>query len=108
VELCKSFLSHFIGNRTRHKSATYLLTVKQESNESLRSYIAQFNEKNLTIDGPGMRVVLLTLLGGIWPHIPFMAKVARKLPQHLDELTAKGEEFINVEEFIKAFVEQAK
>jgi hypothetical protein len=37
-----------------------------------------------------------------------MAEVARKPPQHLEELMAKAEEFINAGETIKAFTNQAK
>ena len=42
-ELSITFVSHFIGARTYRKSSYHLLTIKQSSQESLRSYVQSFN-----------------------------------------------------------------
>jgi hypothetical protein len=106
AELGKSFLSHFIGNRQRRRPATYLLIVKQELNESLIIWLDSTKKNSLLTTqmkghtaSPSERDMALQ---------PFMEKVARKLPQHLEELMVKAEEFINTEETIKAFTKQAK
>ena len=42
-ELSIAFVSHFIGARTYRKLSYHLLTVKQGSLESLKSYVQRFN-----------------------------------------------------------------
>ena len=39
IELSIAFVSHFIGARTYKKPSYHLLTIKQSSQESLRSYV---------------------------------------------------------------------
>jgi len=73
----------------------------------LEHFIACFNREKLTVDDPDERVVLPALLGEIWPHSPFMAKLARRTPTTISNFGTKAEEFINVEKTIKAFAEQA-
>ena len=43
TELFVAFVSHFIGARTYRKPSYHLLTIKQSSQESLRSYVQRFN-----------------------------------------------------------------
>ena len=49
-ELSIAFVSHFIGARTYRKLSYHLLTIKQSSQESLRSYVQRFNAKSLKVD----------------------------------------------------------
>ena len=50
TELSIAFISHFIGARTYMKPNYHLLTIKQSSQESLRSYVQRFNAKSLKVD----------------------------------------------------------
>ena len=43
TELSIAFVSHFIGARTHRKPSYHLLTIKQNSQESIRSYVQRFN-----------------------------------------------------------------
>ena len=54
-ELSRSFVSHFIGGRRHQKPATHLLSIKQGSSESLRSYLTRFNEEVLQVEEPNDR-----------------------------------------------------
>ena len=47
IELSIAFVSHFIGARTYKKPSHHLLTIKQSSQESLRSYVQRFNAESL-------------------------------------------------------------
>ena len=47
-----AFVSHFIGARTYRKPSYHLLTIKQGSQESLRSYVQRFNVESLKVDIP--------------------------------------------------------
>ena len=52
TELSIAFVSHFIEARTYMKPSYHLLTIKQSSQESLRSYIQRFNVESLKVDIP--------------------------------------------------------
>ena len=49
-ELSIAFVSHFIGARTYRKPSYHLLIIKQNSQESLRSYVQRFNAESLKVD----------------------------------------------------------
>ena len=51
-ELSIAFVSHFIRARTYRKPSYHLFTVKQGSQESLKSYVQRFNAESLKIDIP--------------------------------------------------------
>ena len=51
-ELSIAFVSHFIGARTYRKPSYHLLTVKQGSQEILKSYVQRLNAESLKIDVP--------------------------------------------------------
>ena len=50
TELSIAFVSHFIGARMYRKPSYHLLTIKQSSQESLRSYVQRFNTEWLKVD----------------------------------------------------------
>ena len=50
IELSIAFVSHFIGARTYGKPSYHFLTIKQNSQESLRSYVQRFNAESLKVD----------------------------------------------------------
>ena len=50
TELSIAFISHFIGARTYRKPSYHILTIKQSSQESLRSYVHRFNTVSLKVD----------------------------------------------------------
>ena len=48
-ELSIAFVSHFIGARTYRNPSYHLLTIKQGSQETLKSYVQRFNAESLKI-----------------------------------------------------------
>ena len=50
TELSITFLSHFIGARTYRKPSYHLLTIKQSSQENLRSYVQRFNTELIKVN----------------------------------------------------------
>ena len=50
TELSIAFVSHFIIARTYMKLSYYLMTIKQSSQEWLRSYVQRFNTGSLKVD----------------------------------------------------------
>ena len=52
TKLSITFFSLFIGARTYRNPSYHLLTIKQNSQESLRSYVQRFNAESLKVDIP--------------------------------------------------------
>ena len=49
-DLSKLFVNNFIGGQRHKRLSSSLLTIEQEENESLQSFITRFNRKALTMD----------------------------------------------------------
>ena len=64
-ELSIAFVSHFIRARTYRKSSYHLLTIKQDSQESLRSYVQRFNAESLKVDIPDEKFAITVFIVGL-------------------------------------------
>ena len=64
-ELSIVFVSHFIGSRTYRKPSYHLLTIKQSSQESLRSYVQRFNAESLKVDILDEKFVITAFIAGL-------------------------------------------
>jgi hypothetical protein len=101
-ELSKIFLTKFLAFRTKKKPSRYLLSLHQQSNESLKEFMAQFNREKVTVEDPTEDMIFATIYQGISPEEPLMKKLVWKQPSSLQGLMDKVEEFINQEETLKA------
>ena len=64
-ELSIAFVSRFIGARTYRKPSYHLLTVKQGSQESLKSYVQRFDAESLKIDVPDEKFAITAFIAGL-------------------------------------------
>ena len=64
-ELSIAFVSYFIGARTYRKPSYHLLTIKQSSQESLRSYVQRFNAESLKVDIPNEKFAITAFITGL-------------------------------------------
>ena len=97
-ELSIAFVSHFIGARTYRKPSYHLLTVKQGSQESLKSYVQRFNAESLKIDIPDERFAITTFIAGLGVQSKDLMFSISKNPQaSMAEVLAKAEKYINGE-----------
>ena len=62
TELSIAFVSHFIGARTYKKPSYHLLTIKQSSQESMRSYVQRFNAESLKVDIPDEKFTITAFI----------------------------------------------
>ena len=98
-ELSIAFISHFIGARTYRKSSYHLLTVKQGSQESLKSYVQRFNAESLKIDIPDEKFAITAFIAGLGVQSKDLMFSISKNPQaSMAEVLAKAEKYINGEE----------
>ena len=98
-ELYIAFVSHFIRARTYRKPSYHLLTVKQGSQESLKSYVQRFNVESLKIDIPDEKFAITAFIAGLGMQSKDLMFSISKNPQaSMVELLAKAEKHINGEE----------
>ena len=98
-ELSIAFVSHFIGARTYRKPIYHILTVKQGSQESLKSYVQRFNAESLKIDIPDEKFVITAFIAGLRVQSKDLMFSISKNPQaSMAEVLAKAEKYIDGEE----------
>ena len=98
-ELSIAFVSHFIGARTYRKPSYHLLTIKQGSQESLRSYVQIFNAESLKVDIPDEKFVITAFIASLRVKSKDLMFSISKNPQaSMAEVLAKAEKYINGEE----------
>ena len=98
-ELSIAFVSHFIGARTYRKPSYHLLTIKQGSQENLKSYVQRFNAESLKIDVLDEKFAVTAFIAGLGMQSKDLMFSISKNPQaSMAEVLAKAEKYINGEE----------
>ena len=98
-ELSIAFVSQFIGARTYRKPSYHLLTIKQSSQESLRSYVQRFNAESLKVDILDENFAITAFIAGLGVQSKDLMFSISKNPQaNMVEVLAKAEKYINGEE----------
>ena len=64
-ELSGHFIIHFIKGWRYKRSSASLLNIKQQEDESLRSYVTHFNKEALLIDEADDKVLVTTFTDGL-------------------------------------------
>ena len=98
-ELSIAFVSHFIGAKTYRKPSYNLLTIKQSSQESLRSYVQRFNAESLKVDIPDEKFAITTFIAGLGIQSKdLIFSISKNSQASMAEVLAKAEKYINGEE----------
>ena len=98
-EISIAFVSHFIGARTYRKPSYHLLTIKQSSQESMRSYVQRFNAESLKVDILDEKFAITAFIAGLGVQSKDLMFSISKNPQaSIAEVLAKAEKYINGEE----------
>ena len=98
-ELSIAFVSHFIGARTYRKLSYHLLTIKQSSQESLRSYVQRFNAESLKVDILDEKLAITAFIARLGVQSKDLMFFISKNPQaSMAKVVAKTEKYINGEE----------
>ena len=90
AELSRSLVSHFIGGHRHQKLVTHLVSIKQDKDESLMSYLTHFNEEVLQVKEPDDKVTMAAFLGGLRLS-RFLFSVMTRPPRSMLELLAKAQ-----------------
>ena len=98
-ELSIAFVSHFIGVRTYRKPSYHFLSIKQNPQESLRSYVQRFNADSLKVDIPDEKFAITAFIAGLGVQSKDLMFSISKNPQaSMAEVLAKEEKYIKGEE----------
>ena len=98
-ELSMACVSHFIGAKTYRKPSYQLLTFKQGTQESLKSYVQRFNAESLKIHIPNEKFAITAFIAGLGVQSKYLMFSISKNPQaSMTEVLAKAEKYINGEE----------
>ena len=98
-ELSIAFVSHLIRARTYKKPSYHLLTIKQNPQESLRSYVQRFNAESLKVDVPDEKLAITAFIAVLGVQSKDLMFSISKNPQaSMAEVLAKAEKYINDEE----------
>ena len=98
-DLSIAFVSHFIGARTYRNPSYHLLTVKQGTQESLKSYVQRFNAESLKVDVPDEKFAVIAFIAGLGVQLKDLMFSISKNPQaSMAEVLAKAKKYINGEE----------
>ncbi|XP_059663886.1 uncharacterized protein LOC132309611 [Cornus florida] len=100
-ELNKHFVGHFIAGQKHRRSATYLLTIKQQKGESLRDYIGRFNTKMLQVEEADDKVALAAFMGGLQTS-RFLFSLSEEPPTSMAELLVRAKKHMNAEDAMMA------
>ena len=99
IELSIAFVSHFIGARAYKKPSYHILTIKQSSQESLRSYVQRFNTESLKVDIPNEKFEITAFIAGLEVRSKdLMFSISKNLQASMAEVLAKADKRINGEE----------
>jgi len=79
----------FLAFRTKKKPSGYLLSLHQQSNESLKDFMARFNQEKVTVEDPTDDITFAAIYQGISPDEPLMKKLVQKQPSTLQGLMDK-------------------
>ena len=98
-ELSITFVSHFIGAWTYMKPSYHLLTIKQQPQENLRSYVQRFNEESLKVDVSDEKFAITAFIVGLGVQSKDLMFCISKNPQAtMAEVLSKEEKYINGKE----------
>ena len=100
-ELSNSFITHFIEGQMHKHSTHALMQIKQREDESLRSYVAQFNKEALLIDdADGM--ALITAFSNELKEGEFLFSMLKNEPKTMADMHFKATKYMNVEDALIA------
>ncbi|XP_073138200.1 uncharacterized protein [Henckelia pumila] len=91
------FLQHFSSSKRYRKTTLSLFEVKQVGEESLRAYIKKFNKITLEIPACAPKTRITAFTQGLREG-EFFRSLLKKTPRNFEDLLARAEKYINLEE----------
>ena len=100
-ELSAQFTSHFIGGHRYNKSTACLINIKQQEDETLRSYITRFNKEALSIDEANDKILMATFTNGLRKG-KFLFSLYKNNPKTMLDVLYRAIKYMNAEDALLA------
>ena len=96
-ELHGHFVIHFIGGQRYKRSLASLMNIKQQVDESLRSYITRFNKEALLIDEANDKVLVTAFTNGLQSR-EFLFSIYKNDPKKMADMLYKATKYMSMED----------
>ena len=96
-ELSAQFTSHFIKGHRYKRSTACLISIKQQEDETLRSYITRFNKEALSIDEVDDKILVAAFTNGLQKG-KFLFSLYKNDPKTMSEVLYRATKYMNAEE----------
>ena len=96
------FPGSFMANRKTERDYSYLFSIKQKKEESLKDYVMRFNRAKLEVPGVESRVAAAAAVQGLLVDSPFYLSVSKLKFTTMEQFVAKADKYILQEENIAA------
>jgi len=106
-ELSAQFALHFIGGHKYKKSTTCLMSIKQQEDETLRSYITHFNKEALSIDEADDKILVVAFTNGLRKG-KFLFSLYKNDPKTVSDVLYQATKYMNAEDALQAREEKPK
>ena len=103
-ELSAQFASHFIGGHRYKKSMACLISIKQQEDETLRSYIAHFNKEALSIDEADDKILVVAFTNGLRKG-KFLFFLYKNDLKTMSDVLYRATKYMNMEDVLLAHEE---
>ncbi|KAL0402669.1 UNVERIFIED_CONTAM: hypothetical protein Slati_4296800 [Sesamum latifolium] len=95
--LLQKFTFHFASKRKQKRSATYLFTIRQKEEESLKRFVARFNNETLEVQDLRIDMMVRILIHGL-KNGPFASALACDPPTDVKQFMRMAQKYIDEEE----------
>ncbi|RDY05218.1 hypothetical protein CR513_10969, partial [Mucuna pruriens] len=96
-DLANSFLSQFAANKVKRLEVVDLFDIKKGEGESLKKYLARFNNATVRVDDPDQKFFVKAFQKGLRAG-PFSDALALRKPTNMEEIRARAEKHVDMEE----------
>ncbi|RDX90197.1 hypothetical protein CR513_27964, partial [Mucuna pruriens] len=96
-DLAGSFLSQFAANKVKRLEVADLFDIKQGEGESLKKYLARFNNATVRVDDPDQKFFVKAFQKGLRAG-PFSDALALRKPTNMEEIRIRAEKHVEMEE----------
>ena len=106
-ELSAQFASHFIGGHRYNKSTACLMNIRQQEDETLRSYITRFNKKAFSINKADDKLLVAVFTNRLRKG-KFLFPLYKNDPKTMSNVLYRATKYMNVEDALLARKEKPK
>ena len=106
-ELSTQFTAHFIGGHRYKKSTAYLMSIKQQGDETLQSYISRFNKEALSINEADDKILVAAFTNGLQKG-KLLFSLYKNDPKTMSEVLYRATKYMSAEDALSTREEKPR